>query len=119
MAGFHQFIKIGRLAMIGGYARVVKDIPPFVIAAGQKIRLYGLNSRGLIRRNFSSQLRKDLKTAYNYMTHSKYNLSKAIEEIRKNIPKSPEMDYFLNFIENPSKMGMLTRGCNSKVKSAE
>lgn len=109
LTGIHQFCRIGRLAMVGGYSKVIKDIPPFVMADGQPARLYGINARGLRRRDISEKARIDIKKAYNLLTDLKLNLSQAIEAIKKNIKSGPEIDYLLCFLQNPSRMGILVR----------
>ncbi|MCL5773889.1 MAG: acyl-[acyl-carrier-protein]--UDP-N-acetylglucosamine O-acyltransferase, partial [Firmicutes bacterium] len=109
LTGIHQFCRIGRLAMVGGYSKVIKDIPPFVMADGQPARLFGINARGLRRRDISEKVRMDIKKAYNLFTDSKLNLSQAIEAIKKNIKPGPEIDYLLRFLQNPSRMGILIK----------
>ena len=64
LSGVHQFVRIGRHAFIGGCSRVSKDIPPFLKAVGNPVKLYGLNSVGLQRSGFSEQVVRELKRAY-------------------------------------------------------
>lgn len=109
MTGIHQFVRIGSLAMIGGYSKVVKDIPPFAMADGQPAKLFGLNIRGLIRRSVSSDSRKNLKKAYGYIISPKHNLTQAINQIKKNVKNTAEVKHLIKFLEAPSKMGVLIR----------
>jgi UDP-N-acetylglucosamine acyltransferase len=60
----HQFCRIGRLAMVGGHARVVQDIPPYMLVDGQSGCIVGLNIVGLKRSGHSAEEIADLKTAY-------------------------------------------------------
>lgn len=60
----HQFVRIGRLAMVGGHARVVQDIPPFMLLDGQSSCIVGLNNVGLRRSGHSAEEIADLKAAY-------------------------------------------------------
>jgi UDP-N-acetylglucosamine acyltransferase len=64
MSGVHQFVKIGQHSMLGGGSVLVQDIPPFVIAAGDKAVPHGLNSEGLKRRGFSPETLGALRSAY-------------------------------------------------------
>lgn len=64
LCAVHQFTRIGQHAYIGGHSRVPKDVPPFVKAVGNPIKLYGLNSVGLQRRGFSAETLTELKKAY-------------------------------------------------------
>jgi UDP-N-acetylglucosamine acyltransferase len=60
----HQFCRIGRLAMVGGHARVVQDIPPYMLVDGQSGCIVGLNVVGLRRSGHSAEDIADLKAAY-------------------------------------------------------
>jgi len=99
-AGVHQFVRIGRLAMIGGYSKVVQDIPPFMMADGRPCKVLDLNVIGLRRSGVSSPVRADLKQAYKLLYRSQMNMSQAIETIDSEVTPSPERDYLLDFIRN-------------------
>lgn len=60
----HQFCRVGRLAMVGGHARVVQDVPPYMLLDGQSGCIVGLNIVGLRRSGHSADDIADLKTAY-------------------------------------------------------
>jgi UDP-N-acetylglucosamine acyltransferase len=60
----HQFCRIGRLAMVGGHARVVQDIPPYMLVDGQSGCIVGLNIVGLKRSGHSAEEIAELKAAY-------------------------------------------------------
>ena len=60
----HQFCRIGRLAMVGGNSKVVKDVPPFCLADGVPARLRDLNLVGLRRVGTLARTLEDLKSAY-------------------------------------------------------
>mgnify|MGYP003565888669 CR=1 FL=1 len=64
LVAIHQFVRIGDHAFVGGKSAVVKDIPPYVIAAGDRAKLHGLNSVGLKRFGFSQETILLLKKAY-------------------------------------------------------
>jgi UDP-N-acetylglucosamine acyltransferase len=64
LVAVHQFATIGRYSFIGGCSRVAKDVPPYVKAVGNPIKLYGLNSVGLERNGFPEDVRRELKRAY-------------------------------------------------------
>ena len=99
LTAIHQFVRIGPHAFVGGAARVQKDIPPYVRAAGSPLALYGLNSVGLQRRGFSEAVRSELKKAYRLVFNSSYNVTQALERARAELESSPEIDAFLDFIE--------------------
>ncbi len=101
----HQFVRIGRQAFIGGGSRVNKDIPPFVRAVGNPLILSGLNTIGLERRGVPEDIRRELKRAYRLFFRSDLDISKAIDEARSSLKAYPEIEYFIDFIEQ-SKRGI-------------
>jgi len=105
MSGLHQFVHIGRMAMIGGMTKVNHDIPPFVIADGVPIKVYGLNTVGLRRAGFSSELRATLKQAFRLLCHEKGNLAEAVARARQELPHLPEVDEFIRFMERSGRGG--------------
>jgi UDP-N-acetylglucosamine acyltransferase len=99
MAAIHQFVKIGAHAFVGGTSAVRKDVPPFVKASGNPLKLYGLNSVGLQRRGFGESVRRDLKRAYRILFASELNIAQALERARAELPLCAEVEIFLSFIE--------------------
>jgi UDP-N-acetylglucosamine acyltransferase len=94
----HQFCRIGAHAMIGGGFRVVQDVPPYMLAAGEPLRPHGLNSIGLRRRGFSAETLSTLKKAYRILYRSGLNTTQALERIREELPANPEVSHLLDFI---------------------
>jgi UDP-N-acetylglucosamine acyltransferase len=103
LTAIHQFVRVGPHAFVGGAARVQKDVPPYVKAAGSPLALYGLNSVGLQRRGFSDEVRSNLKKAYRLLFASSYNVTQALERARTELKRSPEVDAFLDFIEQSER----------------
>ncbi len=108
MTGVHQFVRVGRMAMIGGMSRVVKDIPPFVLVEGNPTVVYGLNTVGLKRVNISPESLADLKEAYRVLYRSNLNLSSALERLR-DIVRSDEGRELLAFLQEQTDRGILKR----------
>jgi UDP-N-acetylglucosamine acyltransferase len=100
IVGVHQYVKIGRIAMIGGYSKVVQDIPPFMLADGRPTKVYGLNVIGLRRNGVPPRHRDGLKQAYKLLYRSNMNISQALEIIERDLEPSPERDYLLQFMQN-------------------
>lgn len=100
MVGVHQFVRIGKLAMLGGYSKIVQDVPPFMIADGRPMKVYDLNVRGLRRHGVAQKVRSDLKQAYKLLYRSNLNISQAVEAIETEVYPSPERDYLLGFVRN-------------------
>ena len=69
-AGFHQFCRVGRLAMVGGQAHCSQDVPPFVTVDGVSTQICGLNLVGLKRAGISPAEILELKAAYRLIYRS-------------------------------------------------
>ncbi|HXQ29738.1 MAG TPA: acyl-ACP--UDP-N-acetylglucosamine O-acyltransferase [Gemmatimonadales bacterium] len=104
--GIHQFVRIGKLAFVGGASRVNQDVPPFTKAAGNPVHLYGLNSIGLTRAGFTPEVKVALKRAYRLLFNSEYTVTQGIVRARAELERVPEVAYFLRFIEG-SQRGVL------------
>jgi UDP-N-acetylglucosamine acyltransferase len=103
LTAIHQFTRIGCHAFVGGSAAVQKDVPPYVKAAGNPLRLYGLNSLGLQRRGFSDSARQELKRAYRLFFHSNLNITQALEQARQELEPTPELERLFAFIEQSER----------------
>jgi UDP-N-acetylglucosamine acyltransferase len=103
LSAVHQFVRIGRHAFIGGCSRVAKDVPPFLKAVGNPVKLYGLNSVGLQRSGFEETVLLELKRAYRLLFRSELNLTQAIERANAELNPLPEVRHFLNFIEESQR----------------
>ncbi|MCC6484000.1 MAG: acyl-ACP--UDP-N-acetylglucosamine O-acyltransferase [Armatimonadetes bacterium] len=101
MVGVHQFVRIGRLAFIGGLSKVVQDVPPYMAADGHPARVYDVNRVGLRRAGIPAEVRDNLKLAHRllYRTPS-LNVSQALEAIIEEVEPSPEVDYLVEYIQN-------------------
>jgi UDP-N-acetylglucosamine acyltransferase len=99
----HQFVRIGCHTMIGGGYRVPKDVPPYILAAGEPLEYGGLNSVGLRRRGFSASTIRALKDAYKLIYKSNLNVSQGLEKIRENGNLTPEVAKVLEFIEKSER----------------
>ncbi len=100
LCAFHQFVRVGRYAFIGGMSRVAKDVPPFVRASGNPVKLYGLNSVGLQRAQFDAETVAAVKRAYRALFRSDLGLTAALEQARGDFSDAvPEVRQFLDFVE--------------------
>lgn len=99
LTAVHQFVRIGRHSFIGGCSRVSKDIPPFLKAVGNPVKLYGLNTIGLQRHGFSEDVLRELKRAYRLFFRSDLNVSQAMEQARTELEPYPEVQELVKFVE--------------------
>jgi len=103
-SGVHQFCRVGKYAFIGGYSVVTKDALPYAKTVGNRARIYGINTIGLIRRGFSQERIAKLRRAYRHLLHS--NTSRALAQIERDATlQSDEVRYVVEFIRS-SKRGV-------------
>jgi UDP-N-acetylglucosamine acyltransferase len=99
MSAVHQFARIGRHSFIGGMSRVSKDIPPFLKAVGNPVKLYGLNTIGLQRSGMEEETIRALKRTYRLLFRSDLNVTQAIERAQIEIEPLPEVQELIRFVE--------------------
>lgn len=98
-SGVHQFCRIGRNAIVGGYSVITQDVLPFSSTVSERENhIFGANKVGLERRGFSSDLIEQLQTTFRLLTRAGLNTSQAIERIREEVPPSAELEELLEFI---------------------
>lgn len=103
LVAIHQFTRIGDYAFVGGKSAVVKDIPPYVIAAGDRARLHGLNTVGLKRHEFSQETLSLLKKAYRLVFRIGLTVNESVERVRAEVDLVPEVVTFINFIKSSER----------------
>ena len=103
VSAVHQFTLIGKYSFIGGCSRVAKDVPPYVKAVGNPVKLYGLNTVGLERNGFPEDVVKELKRAYRLFFKSELNLAQARARAESELRPIPEIQEFLRFFERSER----------------
>ncbi len=96
-AGAHQFVRMGRYAMVGGKSKIVQDVLPFFITDGNPARVRGLNTVGLRRAGFSSEARRNLKRAYQLLFRSALPLEDALTEMEQS--EDEHVQHLFKFIK--------------------
>jgi len=102
--GAHQFVRMGRHAMIGGKSKIVQDVLPFFITDGNPARVRGVNSTGLRRAGFSEEERRALKEAYKLLFRSTTPIQHALRELEQ--IDDEHVAHLVNFIRG-SKRGFV------------
>ncbi|HWA97596.1 MAG TPA: acyl-ACP--UDP-N-acetylglucosamine O-acyltransferase [Pirellulales bacterium] len=87
--GVHQFCRVGRLAMIGGLARVVKDVPPYVTIDGRSGYVVGLNTVGLRRAGYKADEIAGLKAAYRTIYRTGLTWNEILERMHTDYATGP------------------------------
>ena len=102
--GVHQFCRIGRHAIIGGYSVITRDVLPFSnTVTDREAKVFGENSTGLKRRDFSAESIDALHKAFRLLTRSGLNTTQAVERITAEIGPSREVEELLEFIRTSER----------------
>jgi len=99
LVAIHQFTRIGAYAMVGGFSGVGQDIPPYMIAAGARAKLFGPNTIGLKRYGFPDETINELKKAYKILFREKHTLKEAIKKVQEELPYTDEIKHLIEFIQ--------------------
>jgi UDP-N-acetylglucosamine acyltransferase len=103
-SGVHQFCRVGRHSIIGGYSVVVQDVLPFSNTVSEReIRVFGANRIGLERAGLATETIEGLQTAFRLLTRSGLNTSQAIERIEAELTETPELRELLDFIRSSQR----------------
>ena len=101
---FHQFMRVGRLAIAQGLSAFSKDIPPFCLAAERNL-VFGLNVIGLRRAGFSAADRAELKRAFQLLYESGLNVTQALARAREQEWAAPAQSFF-DFVAEAKRRGI-------------
>lgn len=100
MTGLHQFVRVGRLAFVGGMSRIVQDVPPFMMVGGMEDqKVHDINAVGLRRIGITSEQRLALHKACKLLFKSQLNLRHAIELVRRDVKMTSEVEELIAFVE--------------------
>lgn len=102
----HQFVHIGAHAFTGMGTYLPQDLPPYVMAAGNMAKPYGINSEGLKRRDFSPEAIAGLKRAYRTLYRSGLGLEEAKAQLREQVAACPQVQEIVEFLDR-SKRGII------------
>lgn len=103
LCGIHQFVRIGRLCIIGGCSKTTQDIPPFMMADGNPAIIHGLNTIGLQRHGLPEAIRHTLKEAYRILYRENLTTRIAIEKMKLELTACPELDHLIAFVSSSER----------------
>ncbi len=103
MVGVHQFCAIGTHSFAAGGAIIIKDVPPFVMVSGYPAEAHGLNSVGLERHGYTTEVITNLKRAYKVIFRQSYTLQQAIGELKKMAKDTSEINSLIDFLNNSTR----------------
>ena len=103
LTGVHQFVRVGQMSILGGFTKAVKDVPPYMMADGDPLKIFGPNKVGLERHGVSAETQQALKEAYKIVFRMDLTTAKALERIEAEIAPSPEIRNFAEFIRKSER----------------
>jgi UDP-N-acetylglucosamine acyltransferase len=103
VSAVQQFTRIGRLAYIGGLTGVNMDVAPYLMVAGARGEVVGINSIGLERAGFAAEAVARVKEAYRIVFRSKLTLEEALAQVRAELGQHPEIAHWVRFIEGSER----------------
>ena len=104
--GVHQFVQIGAHSMTAGATLLLQDLPPYVMAAGNGAKPFGINAEGLKRRGFDEEQITEIKRAYKTLYRSGLTLEEARLAIAAQARKVPQLRVLAEFLER-SRRGIV------------
>jgi len=102
MVVVHQFVRIGRLAMVSGLSAVNKDVPPYLLCAGRPAVIHGLNVVGLRRSGLPPAVREEIKRAYKLLYREGLNVRHALAVIEQEC-RSSEVQAMVEFVRQAKR----------------
>lgn len=103
LSAVHQYCRLGKLSIVGGCAKIVQDVPPFMIADGNPAAIRSINVVGLQRQEFEEEVQQDLKQAFKLLYGGNYNTTQALDKIETEIRASDEIKHLIYFIRHSQR----------------
>ena len=106
MAGIIQFAHVGTLAMVGGFTRIDKDVPPYMLVNGNPYRTVAINRIGLERAGVPAGTQAQLRRAHRLLVRAGLDLTHAIDKIASDCGDVPEIRHLVDFLRASQERGM-------------
>ena len=103
LTAVHQFCKVGAHAFLAGGAIVTRDVPPYVMVAGNPSAPHAVNSEGLKRRGYTEDQVRAIREAYRLVYRCDLKLSEALERLEPVAAERPEVRLFVDFIRSSTR----------------
>ena len=102
-SGVHQFCRIGRLAIVGGYTKVVQDVAPYMLVDGNPAGTRTINKIGLERQGVPEATITALRHAYKILFRDGLTVSNAVIRIEAELPQLPEIKHLVEFVKSSER----------------
>ena len=103
LAAVHQFCRLGRMSIVGGCAKVVQDVPPFMLADGNPAETRTVNKIGMERNGVSEEAQAAMRQAYKILFREGLTISNALARIEQELPLVPELQHLIQFVRTSER----------------
>jgi UDP-N-acetylglucosamine acyltransferase len=103
LTAVHQFARIGAHAFLGGGSILSRDVPPYVMVAGNPAVAHAVNAEGLKRRGFTEEQVRNIRDAYRLVYRSELKLAEALAQLAPRTATQPEIRPFVEFIQGSTR----------------
>jgi UDP-N-acetylglucosamine acyltransferase len=100
--------RVGRCTMVKASTTFSNDIPPYIIAGGTPVAYGGVNTMVLKYIGIDEKVQKHIANAYRLVFHGQTSVFDAINQIKEQIPDSPEIQNVINFLTE-TKLGIICK----------
>jgi UDP-N-acetylglucosamine acyltransferase len=103
LSAVHQFCRVGRMSIIGGCAKVVRDVPPFMLVDGNPAETRTINKIGLERNGVSEPAQAALRQAFKILFREGLTIANALSRIESEVDLLPEIQHLLQFVRTSER----------------
>ncbi len=103
LSAVHQFVRLGRLSIVGGCSKVVQDVPPFSMCDGHPVKVIRTNTIGLKRTQITEDAARALKQAFKILFRCGLSKSSALERIAAELKPCPELEHLMFFVKTSER----------------
>lgn len=103
LSAVHQFVRLGRLSIVGGCSRVVQDVPPFAMVVGHPVKVIRTNAVGLQRAQIPEESVRLLNRAYKILFRQGLPKTRAIEKVEGEVEMCPEVEHLIFFCKTTKR----------------
>jgi UDP-N-acetylglucosamine acyltransferase len=115
LSALHQFVRVGRHAFVGGMTGISQDLPPYMMAVGNRSGIHGPNLVGLRRLQTPSATVTAIRAAFRTIWHSDLPRAEALEKASLDFPDVPEIREIVEFVRS-SPRGVLPAVRTAEIK---
>ena len=115
LSAVHQFVRIGRNAMVGGMTGVERDVIPYGSVVGDRARLSGINIIGMKRRGLGREDINAVRKAYRLLFAAEGTFQERLQEVAEEFAECSPVMEIVGFIREDSSRKICQPGDGGEV----